>query len=141
MLMPNGLWPKESDQVYSVDDLQHLTYYDTHVQLQPYPSTGQGSATVVQDSSGNILDETAYNKDIDAGFTNPNLHRRVDIQDPPEQIPDTEYNPDDPDSVDKSYLNHEIAPHEIDISIRGKNSYRTTTYTVHNEESITTEIP
>lgn len=138
MHMSNSIWPEVSEQTYSVEDLQNLTYGVDH---KAYTATGQGSSTVIQDSSGTILDADAYDRDINAGFTNPNLHRRVDIQDPPELVPDPNYDPTDPESVDRSYLNKELAPHKIDIAIRGTNSYRTTTYTVHNEESTTTEIP
>lgn len=251
--MSDSIWPEVSEQTYSVEDLQNLTYGADH---KAYPATGQGSSTVIQDSSGTILDADAYDRDINVGFTNPNLHRRVDIQDPETnvnqnllgsvpnfyesdgflvyQIPlvenliaGKEYTlqlwnvnisyidvtpsadkrlfvfwggrenyecvvevPDghvghailtfvannsvSPKESNNLWINiydgfavelepnqrnirigcwklelghtatpliKELAPHKIDIAIRGTNSYRTTTYTVHNEESTTTEIP
>lgn len=57
----------------------------------------------------------------DIGYTNPNLHRRVDPQ-----------QPTDPDKV---------KPDSYQLGIYGTNSYRTTTTYYHDEESTTCEIP
>lgn len=58
----------------------------------------------------------------DIGFTNPNLHRRVDPQ-----------TPSDP---------KEVAPRKYTIGVYDKlHSYRTTEITYHDEESTTCEIP
>lgn len=59
------------------------------------------------------------NKD-EIGFTNPNLHRRI------------ETDLEKPDGV---------LDMEISLRVQGVESYRTTSYTVHDEESTTCEIP
>ena len=56
------------------------------------------------------------------GFTNPNLHRRVDPQ-PPEEGSD------------------ELAPREYSLGLYGSNSYRTTTITTHSESATDSDIP
>lgn len=68
-----------------------------------------------------LADATALAKD-EVGFTHPNLHRRIDPQEPT------------PESG-------ELAPREYSVNICGKNSYRTTTICVHDEDSETSEIP
>ena len=109
------------------ENLQYIAGYDTSTNpptpiYKPYPTSTYQHTTVIQDSDGNILDQDEYDKDMVVGFTNPNLHRRVDIK------------PLSPDS-------DELKPHEIELQIRGTNSYRTVTTFTHDEESITTEIP
>lgn len=56
-----------------------------------------------------------------AGFTHPNLHRRIDPQTPTDPA--------------------EQNPREYTLGIYGMNSYRTTQLNYHNEESTTVEIP
>lgn len=119
--------------------LQELTYIDADGIEHPYPSYGQGPHRIVLKADGTIVDQDAYDKDV-IGFTNPNLHRRVNPQEPPEPT-DPNYDPKDPTSVDRSYLNRELKPREYELEIQGVHSYRTTTMFVHDEESITTEIP
>lgn len=59
----------------------------------------------------------------DLGFTHPNLHRRVDPADPPEN-------------------EKEVAPRKYTLGVYDKlNSYRTTEIFYHDEESTTCEIP
>lgn len=53
-------------------------------------------------------------------FTNPNLHRRVYPQSPPEG---------------------EVAPREYKLLIANKDSYRLTHIFTHDEDAIDTEIP
>lgn len=120
--------------------LQELTYTDSDGVVHPYPIMTQGPSTVVMKADGTILDQDAYYMDTVVGYTNPNLHRRVDPQKPPEPT-DPNYDPTDPKSVDRSYLNQELEPRKYNLEIHGVHSYRTTTYTVHDEESTTTEIP
>lgn len=60
-----------------------------------------------------IADAEAVNKDTD-GFTNPNLHRRT-------------YTP----AINTEYS----------FGIYGLNSFRTTEFVTHDEESTTSEIP
>lgn len=55
------------------------------------------------------------------GLTNPNLHRRIDPQQPEDPV--------------------EIKPRSYILSVNGYNSYRTTTKYIHDEESTTDEIP
>lgn len=245
------------------ENLQYIAGYDTSTNpptpiYKPYPSTVYQKTTVVQDSDGNILNQSEYDNDIVTGFTNPNLHRRVGIHEPEQNVnpnllesTPSYYNPDgfvaytiplseplvagqkytvqlwdvnisydDPPIDDfrififdggKPYyegtlqciletenghadylsdtfialddyssledvmslnicggipvelnpgrrcisiggwkleygevatsLYDEVAPRQYDLEVRGVNSYRTTTITVHDEESTTTEIP
>ena len=59
----------------------------------------------------------------DLGFTHPNLHRRIDAQDPPEG-------------------SKEVQPRKYTLGVYdGINSYRTTQIFYHDEESTTCEIP
>ena len=125
------------------DDLENIVYHDSEGNELIYPVYGQGPHRTVArivDGSTEVFDQLAYDKDQNVGFTSPNLHRRVDPQEPPKPE-DPNYDPDDPDSVDRSYLNQEIKPRDYELSVQGVHSYRTTTYNVHDEESITTEIP
>lgn len=122
-----------------VDDLTSLTYKDSSGVEHPYPTNMHSLHTIVQRADGTIVDQVAYDKDV-IGFTDPNLHRRIDPQDPPEPE-DPNYDPKDPKSVNRAYLNQEISPRSYDINIHGVHSYRTTTIHTHDEESITTEIP
>lgn len=138
------IWPVDVDNpsaTVSEIDLSNLTYTDASGNEVPFPSIGYSKTKVVERSDGTVLDPEDYARDQVTGFTNPNLHRRVDIKDPPDPIPDPFYDPEDPESVDRSYLNKQIAPHDIEINIHGTHSYRTTTYHVHDEESITDETP
>lgn len=77
------------------------------------PKMGQGPAV-------ELTTEEEY-KDSEIGFTNPNLHRRVDPKSPtdPQEIKSREYN----------------------LGIYGTESYRTTTVYLHDEDSETSEIP
>ena len=120
-------------------DLTSLTYVDSSGQEHPYPICGQGRHSTVMKSDGTIVDQAEYERD-EFGLTNPTLHRRVDPQEPPAPE-DPNYDPTDPTSVNRAYLNKEIAPRDYDITLQGVNSYRTTTHTVHDEESTTVEIP
>ena len=82
--------------------------------LPRFPTMGQGpSVPVVPNSEEAELDEL--------GFTNPNLHRRIDPQDP----------------VDLDA----VSPNSYSIGIYGKHSYRTVTIHVHDEDSTSSEIP
>lgn len=82
---------------------------------EKYPKMGQGPAIKISEDS-KIIDKAAKAKD-DAGFTHPNLHRRVYT--PPE-----------------GSLNH-----KYELGIQGVCSYRTTEILIHDEESTTSEIP
>lgn len=92
-------------------------YTDSAGVAHQYPVLGQGPATPAT--------EEDLERD-ELGFTNPNLHRRVDPQDPPTA--------DDP-------RNQEIAPRDYTLGIQNVHSYRTTTINVHDEESIYDETP
>ena len=54
------------------------------------------------------------------GVTNPNLHRRIDLGDPPDG---------------------EIEPRSYSLGIYGSHSYRTTTIVLHDEDSEEFEVP
>lgn len=60
----------------------------------------------------------------DGGFTNPNLHRRVD----------TSFIYDDD-------AHKEVLPRDHLIGVINTDSCRTTTYFTHDEESTTSEVP
>lgn len=81
----------------------------------------QGTDVFVQPDTSSLADEDALEKD-EIGYTHPNLHRRIDPQEP------------SPDSG-------EVAPREYRLNIYGKNSYRTTVINTHDEDSETSEIP
>ena len=138
--MSDPIWPP-ADSTNTISDvqMQNLTYTDSAGIEHQFPSASHGFGTV-QKTDGTIVDPLAFKKDQEIGFTNPNLHRRIVTQDPPAPE-DPNYDPDDPESVDRSYLNKEVAPREYDLGIQGVHSYRTTTLVVHDEESTTTEIP
>lgn len=79
-----------------------------------FPQTAHGVAVPA--------DDEALEKD-QIGFTNPNLHRRIDPQIP-------------------TATSGEVAPREYIIGVYdGLNSYRTETIHYHDEESTTSEIP
>jgi hypothetical protein len=67
-------------------------------------------------------DSEEERKDLVDGITKPNLHRRID----------NESTPLSPE---------EVKPDTYELSVGGVSSYRTTTHTIHDEESTTTEIP
>lgn len=77
------------------------------------PKIGQGPAI-------ELTAEDRY-KDDKIGFTNPNLHRRVDPR-----IPSNSY---------------ETSPRGYNIGIYGLESYRTTTVHLYDEASEESEIP
>lgn len=100
---------RRSDFQFDYEDSQGVTH--------SYPVMGQGPAE--------LATEDDLERD-ELGFTNPNLHRRVEPHDPPIA--------DDP-------RNQEIAPRSYQLNIQGVRSYRTTQINVHNEESIDDETP
>ena len=68
------------------------------------------------------------------GFTNPDLHRRIDND--PTYVPGKNYSMVHYDSDGNPY------PQSVVIGVwDGINSYRTTTTYIHDEESTTCEIP
>ena len=90
------------------------------------PFYGQGPANPITDKDGTVLDKEAYDKDTVTGFTNPNLHRRIDPQEPDED----------------RRAQGEQAPREYAVGIYGLNSYRTERKLVHIEgEDAQDEIP
>ena len=99
-------------------DYQHLTYIDAEGNEKPYPYMNHFTTVVDDDSIEKRRDNI--------GFTNPNLHRRVDPQDP---------------EVADNPLNQEIEPRTYNLQIQGVHSYRTTELHVHDENSIDSEIP
>ena len=88
------------------------------------PVMTQGPGHFIQDPS------EEQTKD-DIGFTNPNLHRRIDPLDPEDPFLPVP-SPLDPNA---------ILPNSYEIGIYGKNSYMTQTVHVHDEYSTTSEIP
>lgn len=82
--------------------------------MPTFPVMGQGP--------GHFIPEDGIEQELDdRGFTNPNLHRRID----PKQ-------PTDPDLV---------SPNDYSIGIYGVHSHRTVTLHTHDEESDDSEIP
>lgn len=78
-----------------------------------FPKTGQGPWH-------KALQEDLERDEV--GYTNPNLHRRVDPQDPPEG-------------------SHKYKPNDYEIGIYSVNSYRTTESHYHDEDTEDCEIP
>ena len=78
-----------------------------------FPKTGQGPAKLAS------AEDLARDE---LGYTHPNLHRRIDPQQPEES-------------------SQEYKPRDYSIGISNVNSYRTTTINTHNEDSETSEIP
>lgn len=76
---------------------------------------GQGPAKLIESGSDEDKKDTH-------GFTQPNLHRRVD--------------PKEPNSK-----SNEVSPKEYELGVYGFDSYRTTKINYHDEESETSEIP
>lgn len=81
----------------------------------PLPTMTQGPGHYVEDPSEELTKDTI-------GFTGPNLHRRIDPQQPPESSPC-------------------LSPNSYSLGIYGMDSYRTVTEYVHDENSTTSEIP
>lgn len=79
--------------------------------MAEFPEVGQGPAVVA--SPEDIARD-------EHGHTNPNLHRRIDPQEP---------------SVPENPLDRELAPREYELAIGGVYSYRTTTMITHDEDS------
>lgn len=74
---------------------------------------------------GRGLAKLATNEDMEKdahGITNPNLHRRVDAKDPPEN-------------------SDEVLPRDYQFSISGYNSYRKTSNHIQDENSDIVETP
>ena len=82
--------------------------------MPDFPRMGQGPGYFIDPASEEqVLD--------DIGFTNPNLHRRIDPQEPTTE--------------------GAVAPNSYSIGIYGKNSHRTVKLHLHDEESTTSETP
>lgn len=85
-----------------------------------FPKTAQGEAKLIKD------DEVTLNKeDVDRdnlGFTNLNLHRRIDAKKPRESSQETS---------ERQYI----------LGVSNVNSYRTVKIVTHDEESSTSEVP
>ena len=88
------------------------------ITIRPDLGFAQGPATVA--TSSEIAKE---GPDYD-GYTNPNLHRRIDPKDP-SSIPGRE---------------QETQPRDIELGVYGLHSYKTTALYTHDEES-DEEIP
>lgn len=109
------------DNLHDIDPVRRsdfkFEYQDAEGNMKEYPVMGQGPA-VPADEYDKMRD--------DLGFTNPNLHRRIEPQDPPKA--------DDP-------LNQEVQPRDYSLNLQNVHSYRTTTINVHDEDSIYDETP
>lgn len=81
--------------------------------MDRYLKMGQGPAK--------LASEEDLQRD-ENGYTNPNLHRRSEPEDPPTG-------------------DSEVLPREYKFSIHDVNGFQTTIKTVHDEESTTSEIP
>lgn len=78
-----------------------------------YPETGRGIAKPASD----------WDKQQDAhGLTNPNLHRRVDSKQPPED-------------------SGEVLPRDYKFAIMGHDSFRRTANFIQDENSDVVEVP
>ena len=88
-----------------------ITFTDAEGNIHVIPPMAQGPA--------HLATPEELQKDI-VGYTNPNLHRRIDPQ--PREEP-------------------EVSPREYLLSVGGVDSYRMTKITTHDENSTTSEIP
>lgn len=106
-----------ADKPITRKDYENKTYTDTEGNVRPYPLMGQGPAYP--------LTEEDIKRD-NLGYTNPNLHRRIDPK---------------PPKVAKDKRDHEYKEKEYSLQIMSIHSYRTTKLNVHNEESVDDETP
>lgn len=118
--MPNTQTTTSGDDKHwtrsDFENLQYIAGYDTSTNpptpiYKPYPSTVYQKTTVVQDSDGNILNQSEYDNDIVTGFTNPNLHRRVDAHEPEQNV-----NPNLLESTPIEYMPGEICIYTIPLT-------------------------
>lgn len=114
--MANNTAPSSDDLIVRRQDLE-FTYQDSDGGSYLYPRVGQGPARPAT--------EEELAKDT-LGFTNPNLHRRIDPHDPPIV--------EDPKA-------QELKPRDYELTIQHLHSYRTTTINSHDEESTYSEVP
>lgn len=107
----------ESDNIIVRRTDLEFEYEDSEGERFLYPRYGQGP--------GRLANETELARDA-LGFTNPNLHRRVDPQQPP---------------IAEDPKNQELLPRDYTFNIQNLRSYRTTHTNTHDEESIDSEVP
>lgn len=103
--------------VFDNNYFYEFTYTDNDGKIKKYPHMADGNARLANE------EDLARDK---LGFTNPNLHRRI--------------NPQEPVIADNP-LNQELEPRRYTLSVHGVYSYRTTELTVHDEEQEYLEIP
>lgn len=84
-----------------------------------FPKNHQGSA--VKLSETNPSDSSELARDAE-GITNPNLHRRVDAQQPNSNL-------------------GELSPRSYQFTVASRYSYRTTQIHLHEEDSTESELP
>ena len=127
--------------------MSQATYKDHGGKTRKYPQTGRPSSVLDTSEAitnsvpitsrpqrGLLTDDEQARDNL--GFTNPNLHQRIDPKNPP-----------DPVSVKTTQMTMQVArgaevqARDYSMQIEGVNLYRTTTYNVHDEESVTSEIP
>ena len=109
--MADSIYPStDGVPTFSAKELQNLTYTDSSGEVHPYPFPGAG-AGVVQDFDGTVVDQLAYEKDQDVGFTHPNLHRRIVRQDP-----ETDVNSNLLGSVPNFYESDEFLVYQIPLT-------------------------
>lgn len=122
-----------------------FTYVDQEGNVHSWIPAVGGPATLAENTPADMQ----LAKD-ERGFTNPNLHRRVDPATPPTTSDGSEHSDihhvrDNSlfvsNASDGNFLDGEIAPREYKLAIEGLHSYRTTKYVTHDEESTTSEIP
>ena len=119
---------------------------------EKFPTVGQGIAKKIADFGEDeetpirIYDRDTYEKDTETGFTNPNLHRRINPQEPEEYITNIncvcncpyikENGPINDCCKYKTQLNPEREPKNYTLGIYGNNSYRTIEIVTHIDEEL-----
>lgn len=103
--------------IYDGSEFETMTYIDNDGKERKYPNIAQGNAK--------LANESDLERD-ELGFTNPNLHRRIDPKEPIQA---------------ENPLNQKLEPRKYILSVHGVYSYRNTKLTVHDEEQTYLEIP
>ena len=120
------------------------TYRDTSGATHQYPKTGVPPVESDPPISGSAPAQPVSPEDLardTLGFTNPNLHRRIDVGTYNDKATTVNVRTTSGTKITIK-KGQEIDPREYNLQIQGTNSYRTVKYTLYEEGgSKTSEIP
>ena len=120
------------------------TYRDTSGATHQYPKTGVPPVESDPSISGSAPAQPVSPEDLardTLGFTNPNLHRRIDVGTYNDKATTVNVRTTSGTKITIK-KGQEIDPREYNLQIQGTNSYRTVKYTLYEEDgSKTSEIP